>query len=99
MKSEAGLAENTVQPGQKLQVMEQIDQLHNAETWLEDAIADLGIRLSVVLTDQEAPSECESKKEDSPPLVHLADELRQIKNGINLQVSILRGYLKRLQLP
>ena len=93
MKNEPG------QPGQKLQVMEQIDQLHNAETWLEDAIADLGSRLSIVLTEQEGPSECDSKKEDSPPLVQLADELRQIKNRINLQVSILRGYLERLQIP
>ena len=89
----------TNEPGAKLQVMTEIEATRKAETNMEDAIADLGIRLSVVLTDQEAPSECESKKEDSPQLVHLADELRQIKNGINLQVSILRGYLKRLQLP
>jgi len=92
MKNESG-------QGQKLQVREQLESIETAKNNMEDAIADLGIRLAIVLIEQEAPSEDDSKKEDSPPLVYLADELRQTKNKINVQVDILRGYLKRLQLP
>lgn len=79
------------------QVPDEIERLSGATETLDSVITNVEDSLSKILKDPESPDK-KSENTISPAVVPLADSIRNIRYGVQIQTNRLQNLLARLEL-